>query len=327
MIAVTGANGLLGSFIVRQLLSTQQPFVAVVRRNSDVRLLADIAEQVTFRYADVTDPVSIDEALEGVNGVIHAAAVVSFNPAQEKNIYKINVEGTRNVVDACLERNISRFVHVSSVAALGRQKDQPRITEENKWLESPLNTVYAKSKHLAEAEVFRANEEGLNTVTVSPSVILAPADWTRSSAQLFKYVWEEKKFYIDSNLNFVDVRDVVNAIFQLYNSQINGERFILNGGTIRFQDFFSMVADKFNKKPPSVKLNSAALKLLASVETLRSNLLGKEPLITRETARMAGNHFSYSSDKIKKLLNLNFHSIESTVSWCCSHYLNFIAKK
>jgi nucleoside-diphosphate-sugar epimerase len=208
MIAITGGNGLLGSFIIRELINTNQPFVAFKRNNSDISLLRDVSEKITWRDADVLDPVSLNEALNDITHVIHAAAIVSFNPRDAKKIYNVNVLGTRNITNACLNAGVRRFVHISSVAALGRQKDQTIIDEQNKWIDNPLNSTYAESKYYAELEVFRAQEEGLSTVIINPSVILAPTDWTRSSAQLFKYVYDEKSFYIDGSLNYVDVRDV-----------------------------------------------------------------------------------------------------------------------
>ncbi|HYG02275.1 MAG TPA: NAD-dependent epimerase/dehydratase family protein [Chryseosolibacter sp.] len=327
MIAVTGANGLLGSFIIRRLIEQNLPCIGLKRANSDTSLLNDIAGQFEWRNADVLDTVAIEEALSGVTKVIHAAAIVSFNPSRRDEILDNNVTGTRNLVNASLACSVERFIHISSVAALGRQKGQTVIDETNKWVDSALNSNYAESKYLSELEVFRGEEEGLNTVIVNPSVILAPADWNKSSAQLFKYVWQQKKFYIDGTLNYVDVRDVADVVVALLSNPVRGQRFVLNGGSVSFESFFQMVAAKFNCKHPSTKLNRRLLTAAAFVEGIRAKLLGGEPLITKETARLEGNKFAYSSDKIKEKLGFDFQTIENTLDWCCSHYLNFNAKK
>src|SRR5688572_1217970 len=120
MIAVTGANGLLGSFIVRKLIEQNKPFVALKRSGSDISLLDDVAEKITWRDAEVTDPVSLDEALRDVTQVVHAAAIVSFNPRDARKIAEVNIQGTRHVVNICLANGVRRLVHISSVAALGR---------------------------------------------------------------------------------------------------------------------------------------------------------------------------------------------------------------
>jgi dihydroflavonol-4-reductase len=327
MIAVTGANGLLGSFIVRKLLEQKKPFFAIKRAGSDTSLLSDVEKYITWRNADVLNAVDLEEALQGATSVIHGAAMVSFNPAHEKKIFHVNVTGTRNVVNACLAANIKRLVHISSVAALGRQKGQSLIDENNKWVESSVNSTYAESKYLAELEVFRGQEEGLSTVMVNPSVILAAADWTKSSAKLFKYVWDQKLFYINGSLNYVDVRDVAEITVALLELPVEGERFIVNASNISFIDFFTMIANQLNKRPPSIRLSKGLLSMVAFAETFRSRLTGSEPLISRETARLAGTVFEYDNTKIKRTLNFDFKSIDSTLAWCCTHYLNFNAKK
>jgi dihydroflavonol-4-reductase len=329
MIAVTGANGLLGSFIVRKLYETNTPFIAICRKNSDTSLLSDIRDTITWRHADINDPLLIEEALEGVTGVIHTAAMVSFNPRKKDTIFQCNTEGTKTIVNTCLIRGIKRLLHVSSVAALGRQKGQAITNETNKWIESSLNSVYGKSKYLAELEVFRGQEEGLSTVIVNPSVILAPANWNNSSARLFKYVWSEKSFYIDGSLNYVDVRDVADAIFQLYHASIEGERFILSAGNIPFKIFFDKLGDSLHKRSPNVKLNKTFLHIIARLEHLRAVLTGADPLITKETARLADTFFLYDNQKVKKTIGFEFQSIDDTLEWCCQYYrqLNAIKNK
>jgi dihydroflavonol-4-reductase len=321
MVAVTGANGLLGSFIVRHLLEMNEPFVALKRNGSDVSLLNDVASRISWRDGDVIDPVSMNEAFKDVTKVIHAAATVSFQPKDKKKIFQVNVEGTKNVLNAAHAHGVQRFVHISSVAALGRMKGQNEVDENDKWVSSSLNTNYAESKYLAELEVFRAHEEGMNAVVINPSIILAPADWNKSSAKLFKYVWNQSRFYIDSYLNYVDVRDVASIAWQLLHTDHTGERFIVNGGQTSFLNFFTAVAKRFNKRAPSMELSRGALNFVAMIETARSFLTNSEPLITRETARSSGSHFFYQNKKIKKALNIEFQTIDESLDWCCKYYM------
>ncbi|HZB15031.1 MAG TPA: NAD-dependent epimerase/dehydratase family protein [Chryseolinea sp.] len=320
MIAVTGANGLLGSFIVRKLIQEQKSFVAIKRAGSDTSLLQDVADKIQWRTADVLNPLMLSDALEGCTQVIHSAAVVSFNPWQADNVLEINSIGTRNIVNACFHQNIKRLVHISSVAALGRQKEQTIIREDNKWVENPLNSVYADSKYKAELEVFRGQEEGLNTVILNPSVILAPADWNRSSAKLFRYVWHQRPFYIDASLNYVDVRDVASCAYKLLQSNFEAERFIVSAGNISFKNFFEKTANKFDVKPPSVRLSKSIVKSVARFERIRTWFTRSEPLITRETAQLVGAQFLYDNKKIKNNLNFEFQTLDNTLEWCCDYY-------
>jgi nucleoside-diphosphate-sugar epimerase len=320
MIAVTGANGLLGSFIVRKLMAEKQTFIALKRKDSDTSLLDDVAQHIQWRDADVMDEVALAEALDNVDQVIHTAATVSFNPRKAAYIMDINVRGTRNVVNACLTKGISRLVHISSVAALGRQKGQTSIDEKNKWVESNINSVYGESKYYAELEVFRGIEEGLNAVMINPSVILAPANWNNSSAKLFKYVWDEKPFYTEGYLNYVDVRDVANVAVQMLNADVKGERYIVNAGSISFQEFFQKLAGAFQKKSPSVKVGRTMLHVISRLESWRTWFTGTEPLITRETAKISGSRFLYENQKIRNTLSFQFQPIDDSVAWCCQYY-------
>ncbi|HYG19190.1 MAG TPA: NAD-dependent epimerase/dehydratase family protein [Ohtaekwangia sp.] len=320
MIAVTGANGLLGSYIIRKLIEEERPFVALKRQGSDTALLADVESHVTWCDADVMDPVALEDALAGVTHVVHAAAIVSFNPGRARQVMAINVTGTRNIVNACLEKGISRLAHISSVAALGRQKGQTFIDETNKWIDSPHHSTYAESKYLAELEVARGQEEGLSTVIINPSVILAPADWNKSSAQLFKYVWDQKPFYMDGYMNYVDVRDAAAITLQLLDTAVTGERFIASAGKISFYDFFSQVAYFFDKKAPGIKPPKSLLNLVARLEALRTRFTVSEPLITRETVRLAGTEFLYNNQKVRKVLDFEFQPIDRTLHWCCQYY-------
>lgn len=321
MIAVTGANGLLGSFIVRKLLEQGERFIALKRTDSDTSLLEDVNDRIEWRDADILDTLALDEALSGATHVIHAAAMVSFNPRAAAALHRINVIGTRNVVNTCLTNKIKKLIHISSVSALGRLKDTKQIDEHQKWSESALNSTYGETKYLAELEVFRGHEEGLNITILNPSVILAPADWTKSSAKLFKYVWDEKPFYVDSHINYVDVRDVAEAAYKLLKAEFPGERFIINAGVMPLNEFLKRTAVRFSKKSPWIKVNRSIIRLIAFVEAIRARLIGVEPLITRETARIADNEFLYDNEKIKTRLKFNFQSIDETLEWCCKYYL------
>jgi dihydroflavonol-4-reductase len=320
MIAVTGANGLAGSYIVRKLHASNIPFVALKRKGSDTSFLKDIEQHIEWRDADITDPVSLREALDGVTGVIHAAAYVSFNPQKRKTVFEINTQGTENIVNVCLIKNIKRLLHISSVAALGRQKGQTFLNEDNKWPTNGTASNYAESKYKAELEVFRGQEEGLSTVIINPSVILGYSNWDKSSAQLFQYSWKEKPFYIDGSLNYVDVRDVAEIAVKLFHSPIENERFIVSAGKISYFDFFTRTAKAFQKRAPSIKVNAGLAKFLARLESVRIRLTGSEPLITIETARLANAFFEYDNQKVRKKLDYQFQSIDDTINWCCQQY-------
>ena len=321
MVAITGANGLLGSAVINKLANESIDFVALKRVNSNIDSLVSTNSKISYRDLDILDSTTLLEGLKGATTVIHAAALVSFNPRRAKEIFEVNVEGTKNVVNACLELKIPRLIHISSVAALGREKSTETIDESSKWVDSPYNTDYAKSKYLAELEVFRGREEGLQISIVNPSIILAQAEWTRSSAALFKYVWNENKFYAAGTMNYVDVRDVVELILRIYKTNRSGERFIANAGSVSSKQLFSEIAKRFGKKAPSILATPLLTWLATNVEFFRSIITKSEPLVTKQTAKIASDTFHYSNQKAINELDMNFRSLEETLDWCCQYYL------
>ena len=197
MILVTGGTGFLGSYIIKQLVEKGYAVRAIRRSNKPdgyrvpFWIPKEIVDNVEWVEGDVLDVVALEEAMEGIDTVIHTAAVISFIKKDRPNMYQVNVEGTANVVNMMLEKNVRRLMHVSSVAALGRSASGGHVNEEKKWEESKVNTHYAKSKYKAELHVWRGTAEGLEAVIVNPSTILGYGDWNTGSCAIFKNVFEE----------------------------------------------------------------------------------------------------------------------------------------
>jgi dihydroflavonol-4-reductase len=328
MIFLTGANGLIGSFIARKLLADGQAIRALRRPDSDLSLLGEDQNRIEWVEGDVLDILSLERAVEGCTEVVHTAAIVSFSPKERRQLYQVNVEGTANVVNVSLAAGVRKLVHISSVAALGRPEKNSRnaeqpveIDEEQKWEESPQNSHYAKSKYQAELEVWRGIAEGLPAVIVNPSVVLGEGDWSRSSTALFKYVFDEKPFYTEGTLNYVDVRDVAEAVSRLLVSDIVNERFILNGGKTTYRQFFALAAEQLGKKAPRFRVTPLMAAIAWRVEAIRGFLTGKKPLVTRETARSSLHHFYYHNEKIQGQTGLKFHSLEETTARIAAAFL------
>jgi len=187
-IFVTGASGLVGSHLVRALLQQQRKVKALYRNNIPT---FDGAESVQWIKGNILDIISLEEAMYNVQQVYHCAAMVSFNPKERKEMNKTNIEGTANVVNECLNAGVEKLLHVSSVSALGRIRQNEIISEKMKWTPETSNSEYGKSKFLAEMEVWRGVGEGLNAVIVNPTIILGAADWNNSSTAIFKNVYKE----------------------------------------------------------------------------------------------------------------------------------------
>jgi nucleoside-diphosphate-sugar epimerase len=323
-VLITGATGLLGFELCRQLSKNDVYDIKCLVRKVSPKLPSNVNQCI----GDLLDINSIQEALNGVDMVIHAAAMVSFQKKYEKTLFETNVEGTTNLVNSCDPSKIVKFIHVSSVAAIGKpsnaldSKDTVIVDENFKWQDSPHNSLYGKSKYLAELEVWRAHAEGLKVVIVNPSIILGEGEWTKSSTQLFRYVYNENKFYTSGHINYIDVQDVVKSIIYLMEGSIEGERFILNSGKVSFKDFFDKIAQSFKKKSPTILLNRIHIEILWRVEKLRSILTGSNPIITKETSLTARSNIYFDNKKIKMALPFAFKELDATINRVTNYFTN-----
>ncbi|HEX3933939.1 MAG TPA: NAD-dependent epimerase/dehydratase family protein, partial [Puia sp.] len=271
---------------------------------------------------DVLDVPGLEEAMEGVHGVIHAAAMVSFSGRDRSELFRINVEGTANVVNAALTQNVPRFVHVSSVAALGRTGHGETVTEKKTWEESKYNTSYAVSKFRGEVEVWRGIGEGLPAVIVNPSTMLGYGNWTSSSCTLFRSAFREFPWYTEGVNGFVDVTDTARAITSLLESNITGQRYILNGDNWTFRRLFETIATGFGKKPPSREATPFIAGMAWRTARLKSLFSGQPSILTRESARVARSSTYFDNGKIlEKLPGFRFTPLEETIREACSAYL------
>lgn len=317
MIFLTGANGLIGSFIARQLLSEGYAIRALKRKHADLSLLNDIKNKIEWIEGDICDISLLNDSLKNIECIIHSAAIVSFSPGREEEMLRINTGGTANLVNAALNNKIPRFCHISSVAALGRKKDATVIDEGSLWENSRLNSNYARSKYLAELEVWRGIEEGLNAVIVNPSIVLGPGNWNGGSTRLFKYAFGNHWFYPPGEMNYIDVRDVAQVVCTLMGHPIHSERFILNAGNISYKKFLEQAALLFKKRPPMLKTSRFLREAGWRLEVVRSWISGEEPVITRETAAISELKVTYDNSKIRKLLTYEFIKPEDSIRWAC----------
>ena len=163
--------------------------------------------------------------------------------------------------------------------------------------------------------------EGLKTVIVNPSVILGPGDWNKSSCRIFKYIWDENSFYTEGTLNYVDVRDVTDIMYQLYLSPTHGERYILNAGQVTYSDLFTKISQYFEKRMPGIKVGKGLLRIVVGFERFRSSLTGSKPLIPEESTQFSREKHIYDNTKIQKALNTRFRSLDDSLAWTCTEII------
>lgn len=325
LVLVTGGTGFLGSYLIRLLVKNGYKVRALRRRESHMDLVQEAADRVEWVDAGVTDIVALEDAFRGVTHVMHCAAISSFHPRDAQRLKNINVDGTSNMVNLALDFGIQKFIHVSSIAALGRSKERPRLDEASKWVQSKGNTRYAISKYLSEQEVWRAHAEGLAVAIVNPSVILGSGFWNAGSPRFFSQIDEGLKFWPVGRGGFVDVRDVAQFMLHLLESDITGERYILNAENASFKELFELIANALGKKMPPIKVTPLLAEVAWRTEWLKEKLLGVEPVVTKESARNSVSSFYYENAKSLSVFNFNYRPLEETVRETAAQFLE--AKK
>lgn len=318
MIFVTGATGLLGSYLIKELVARGKKIRALYRSTIPE---PSFPENIEWIQGDILDAVLLEQCMVGVEVVYHCAAIVSFNPNKKRELFKTNVEGTANVVNAAIATGVKKVLHVSSVAALGRKTEAVPVTENIKWSEENNNSTYGRSKYLAELEVWRGIGEGLQAVVVNPVMILGLSDWDKGSSGLFKNAWNEFPWYTEGVSGFVDAEDVANAMIQLMDSDITGERFIVSAENWPFRKLFTAMATAFGKKPPYKKVQPFMASMLWRIERWRSWFSGADPLLTKETADSGQRKVHFDSSKLKKVLpGFSYKPLQQTIDEYCAQY-------
>lgn len=320
---ITGATGLLGTHIMLELLQNGRQVRALKRPGSKLQIVHDVFEfyapgknlhqQIEWVEGDVMDVESLLDAMAGVEYVYHTAAVVSYHRKDWDEMYKVNVHGTANVVNAAYKAGIKKLCHVSSIAALGKVNPGQWITEAEEWKDSGLNTHYGISKHASEMEVWRGVQEGLEAIVVNPGFIIGPGDFSRSSASVFSKLDEGMSYYPPGGTGFVCATDCARAMRLLMDTDVSGEGYILVGENLSMQELFQAISKQLGKPVPQKEASSFVLQLARIAEWIKEKITGKKALITRETVKNASVRFYYKQDKIKEAVGFSFTPVSKGI--------------
>ena len=226
----------------------------------------------------------------------------------------VNIDGTANLVNVCLEEGIDKLVHVSSIAALGRRKKLKVINENTKWERSSWNSEYAVSKFQSEMEIWRGAAEGLKTAIVNPSVILGSGFWDYGVGPLFKRIWEGFRYFPLGTTGYVDARDVARFMIKLMESDISDERYILNAANLSYKDLFSKIAAVLDKKAPDSEVGNFKKEIAWRLDWLKSKMTRSERLITKSSATHTSRTFLYENQKSTQIFDFQYIPIEKTIA-------------
>jgi nucleoside-diphosphate-sugar epimerase len=317
MILITGATGFLGAELTQQLTSQGLRVRALKRDTGKIPDLLKGNTNIEWFSADINDLATLEDAFEGILQVYHCAAVVSFNPKDKARMIHVNIEGTSNVVNLCVEY-AARLVHVSSVAALGEPKKGAEITEDDYWEYSPHVHTYAISKYESEMEVWRGISEGLDAVIVNPSVIIGANAGHQGSGALFKLVQDGLSFYTNGSTGLVDVSDVAKSMILLMNSEQQAERFTISAANLSYKELFTKIARGLGMKAPTREAKPWMLGIAWRAASVASLFTGRSFGLTSDTAKSSTSYSYYSNSKIKNTIGIAFKPLEQSISEVCA---------
>jgi dihydroflavonol-4-reductase len=323
MILVTGGTGLVGAHLLLHLVENGESVRAIYRNLESLQKTATLftlykkdylLQKINWIQADIIDVPSLEIAFENVNYVYHCAALISFDPKDENLLRKTNIEGTANIVNFCIANAVKKLCFVSSIAALGDLKENETIiTEESEWNPEKYHSDYAISKYGAEMEIWRGQQEGLQTVIVNPGLILGPGFWEQGSGLLFKNIKNGLRFYTKGTTGFIAVPDVVEMAVRLMKEEHSNSRFTLVAENIIYQDVLNSIADSLKAKRPSIHANPFLVNLVYKIDWLLANVLRQKRKLDRATAIASYTENQYSNAKVKTTLQTNFLDIHQYI--------------
>lgn len=316
---VTGATGFVGSAVARVLCGAGWDVRALARAGSDRRNLRQLP--VELAVGDLNEPSSLETALRDCEALFHVAADYRLGVRHPDQLYRANVEGTRNVLKAADRAGVARIVYTSSVATVGLPVDHSPGTEATPVTLADMIGHYKRSKFLAEELVREFAQAGAPVVIVNPSTPIGPGDVkpTPTGQIVLDAASGRTPAYVDTGLNIVHVDDVARGHLQAFERGRIGERYILGGENMTLHEILSAISRLTGRAPPRVRLPHAALLPLAAVAEMFSRVTGRANRVTIESVRMARKHMYFSSDKAVRELGYSWQApggaLEDAVRW------------
>ena len=316
---MTGATGFVGAAVARGLLGAQWQVRVLARRGSDRRNLKTLDVEVF--EGDLTDLESLQRATQGCEGLFHVAADYRLGARDPGDLYRANVEGTRNVLSAAQRSGVQRIVYTSSVATIGIPADGTPGDEQSATSLENMIGHYKRSKYLAEEVVREAARGGISVVIVSPSTPVGPGDLkpTPTGQLVLDAAAGRMPAYVDTGLNIVHVDDVAAGHLLAYERGKAGERYILGGRDMSLREILEMIAGLEGRSPPRVRLPYAVVLPIAYVAEGFARFTGRSGRITLEGVRMSRKKMFFSSAKAARELGYRWRpplqAFEDAIRW------------
>jgi dihydroflavonol-4-reductase len=314
MILVTGGAGHLGNVLVRTLLEKGEKVRVLVLPGEDVSSLEGLDFETV--EGNILDPVQLRKAMEGVDLVYHMAALVAITSDKYELMYRVNVEGTRNVIEACREMGVRRLVYTSSIHALGRAEDSITMDETIEFDQTNPSGAYDRTKAIASALVQEAAKSGLDAVIVLPTGVIGPSDFRRSEMGEMLLVWmqETPSISTDGGYDFVDVRDVAEGHILAASLGRSGEAYLLSGTQVTVSEYRQLVQEAAGVRSHEIKLPGWFVKLIAPLAEFYYKISRTRPRITKYSIETLQSNSRVTCIKAEKELGYRRRPLRETVA-------------
>ncbi|MGC4040618.1 MAG: NAD-dependent epimerase/dehydratase family protein [Flavobacterium sp.] len=323
MVLVTGGTGLVGAHLLLHLTENDAQVRAIYREPKSLEKTKSLFQlyhkeqlfqKIEWLQADIIDIPSLEIAFRNIDYVYHCAGLISYDPNDENNLRKVNIEGTANIVNLCIGNSIKKLCHVSSIAALGdKAAHETEVTETTEWNPEAAHSDYAISKYGAEMEIWRGQQEGLDVVIVNPGVIFGAGFWNQGSGKFFSGIKKGFPFYTNGTTAYVGVADVVKSMVQLMQSNIKGERFIVVSENLSFKKVIFGIAENLHAKKPKIEAKPWMLRIAWRLDWLVATLFRTKRKLSRYSANSLVSSEFISNQKIKNALAFEFQSIDAVI--------------
>jgi nucleoside-diphosphate-sugar epimerase len=327
MILITGATGLVGSHLALQLIENGESVRAIYRTENsklvtkslfDLYQKGNLFDKIEWIQADITDIPSLEIAFANVDFVYHCAALISFDPKDESLLRKTNIEGTANIVNFCISKNVKKLCFVSSIAALGDLKSfETIINETTEWNPEKHHSDYAISKYGAEIEIWRGQQEGLKVAVLNPGIILGPGFWNKGSGQLFSAVANGMSFYTKGISGFIAVTDVVQLLILAMktnlDNEINREQFVVIEGNYSYEVIINTISEALKVTKPRFYASPWLTKIAWRLDWIAATVFNQKRKLSKETARSSHSTDLYSNEKATTTFDFQFRNIKEYI--------------
>ena len=311
-IFVTGGTGFIGSYVLRSLAKDGHELVASKRGSSRMDLVKDIKD-VEWKECNLFDITAMEDVIKRCDAVVHIAGSVSFSPWKRDTIFKTNIDLTANLINISLDNDIKRFIHFSSVAALGLSTKT--IDESQVWTENKSKNYYSLSKYLGEKEAWRGFAEGLNVSIINPSFTVGGAYWNYGPMSMVARIDNGLKYYPAGSNGCVDVRDVSEMCAKLLKREdLSGRRFICSGHNISHLNLMKMMCDELDTPYPTTPINGIFGAMAWRGASMIARMRGKETLLSRESYTISSSDLSYDNTQSIELLDMQYTPLEKTIN-------------